>query len=928
MHKNRAGLTAIILAGFLLRLAWLDGQSLWYDEAVTWMLSQMRSPGDLVRWTAADIQPPLYYLLLWLTTISWGTSEWALRFPSALAGTLTIPLMAVLARRLWPRRPAAARLAAGLFAVSPLMVYYGQEARMYTLLVLEASLAGWLLLKILHAPDLPRPGLYAAYALTAAASLYTHYFAAFLLLAHGLYAAGVLWRQGRPRARTLRLLAAFIAAGLLFVPWTPTLLARLGDDPSYWPGALKLHEAVRKLLITFSLGETVLEQTGLRLLPPFLLLLALGGLDASRRKSGRGTRFILLWLVLPPALILTLSYRSPKFNPRYAMLAWPAFCLLLTAALTGLAAPARRRRLRQVKPALFVLALVYLLGTGFYSLAGWYTDPRFSKDDFRALARFVQERMAPDETVLLSSGHMFPVWAYYFGWENWTPLPRMEKLDVTRVTTLDIAADIAQATAGKQGVWLVSWQDEVIDPNGVVPFWLDLIGQRPNDAGDFWGVRLEHWRLDPDKTGRLHQNPIHRPAQVNFANRVELLGMTQLADDDLALFWRPRQPLPDDLLLTLGLTDPDGFNWDREDFVGRPGAYTYPPSRWPVGQVIMTRHRLNWQIGTPPGLYLAEVGLGQVDPQTGEFRGWDVLDEQGRPQRRVALLEHVNLSRLVQPESGPLPPDPDPVVDFYPLVAVRRVILPQATAEPGDRLLLALLWQAGPYNTDDISVAFDLIDSAGQTFRVGHSLTPSRSFNLPRWRPGDMVLGQYWLNIPGQAASGPARLQLRLVHTGGAFPYDEAFPLAQVRILPTDRNFTPPDKVDMPLAADFSGLLTLIGADCANNCRAAPGGTLALTLYWRGKAPIDQNYTVFTHLLGPDETVLVNADHAPPKPTRGWASGEIITDPVALTLPAGLPPGQYRLEVGLYNAAAADYPRLPLTGGETRVILPQPVQIK
>ena len=122
---------------------------------------------------------------------------------------------------------------------------------------------------------------------------------------------------------------------------------------------------------------------------------------------------------------------------------------------------------------------------------------------------------------------------------------------------------------------------------------------------------------------------------------------------------------------------------------------------------------------------------------------WDLLDEQGRPQRRTALVESVNLSRLVEPETGPLPLDEDPLVDFLPIVAVRRSILPQESAEPGDRLLLALLWQAGEFNLDDLSVAFDLVDNAGQSFRVGSSLTPSRRYNLPRWEPGALVLGQY-----------------------------------------------------------------------------------------------------------------------------------------------------------------------------------------
>jgi hypothetical protein len=402
--------------------------------------------------------------------------------------------------------------------------------------------------------------------------------------------------------------------------------------------------------------------------------------------------------------------------------------------------------------------------------------------------------------------------------------------------------------------------------------------------------------------------------------------------------------LPDNLLLTLDLTDPDGFNWARETFVGRPGAYLYPPSRWPPGQVVMTRHHLPWQAGAPPGLYLAEIGLGQADSLSGQaetgFTGWDVLDEQERPQRRTAIVDAVNLSHLVQPDdTSSLPLADKPLADFSPIITLRHSDLSQTSAEPGDRVLLKLFWQAGEFNLDDISVAFDLIDAGQRSFRVGSSLTPSRKFNLPRWNPGDVVLGQYWLDIPPEAASGQATLQVHLVNVHGFF-YDEVFPFAKLEILPTERNFSPPASVDMPLAADFSGQTTLLGADCRPSlnsgseeaiqagCRAQPGESVTLTLFWHASAPFDANYTVFTHLLGLDETVIVNADHAPPKPTQGWVAGEIIADPITLALPADLPPGDYAIEVGLYNAADPTFPRLPLTTGETRVLLPQSIRVE
>jgi hypothetical protein len=60
----------------------------------------------------------------------------------------------------------------------------------------------------------------------------------------------------------------------------------------------------------------------------------------------------------------------------------------------------------------------------------------------------------------------------------------------------------------------------------------------------------------------------------------------------------------------------------------------------------------------------------------------------------------------------------------------------------------------------------------------------------------------------------------------------------------------------------------------------------------------------------------------------GWVPGEIITDPVTLNIPVELPPGDYALEVGLYDAADPALTRLPLTNGDTRLLLPQPLTIE
>ena len=146
---SRFALLVILLLAFGLRVYRLDGQSLWYDEAVT---AHVASQGisELTRWTADDIQPPLYYYAVAGWTRLAGQGEWALRFPSVCFSLLTVALLWSLARRLFGvGRPGqfAGLVAALLAAISPLYVYFAQEARMYAQLTFLGALAGYALLQ-------------------------------------------------------------------------------------------------------------------------------------------------------------------------------------------------------------------------------------------------------------------------------------------------------------------------------------------------------------------------------------------------------------------------------------------------------------------------------------------------------------------------------------------------------------------------------------------------------------------------------------------------------------------------------------------------------------------------------------------------------------------------------------------------------------
>lgn len=86
----------------------------------------------------------------------------------------------------------------------------------------------------------------------------------------------------------------------------------------------------------------------------------------------------------------------------------------------------------------------------------------------------------------------------------------------------------------------------------------------------------------------------------------------------------------------------------------------------------------------------------------------------------------------------------------------------------------------------------------------------------------------------------------------------------------------------------------------------APGDVLTLTLFWRADAPLQNRYKVFVHLYAnPDAPPPAQHDSEPGgglAPTTGWTPGATVIDRHGILIPADLPPGEYTLAVGVYDA--------------------------
>lgn len=672
----RLWLAALLLAVGL-RVYRLDAQSLWYDEAVT---AQVAGQGlaELTRWTADDIQPPLYYYAVAGWTRLVGRSEWALRFPSVFFGVLTVALLWTLARRLFGKTGVgrgAAGIVALLAALSPLHVYYAQEARMYTLLTFGGVLAGYALLRASGRAEGQRGRRaeerrwWVMFVLASTAMLYTHYFGVFLLVAYALcflMSVATRWltaaggsgalknlnkaNQANLRPLFSRRLIAFaisvLAIILLYLPWLPAMLNRYRVDASYWQGGLKLGEALRHVAISFTMAapEMMLEGDALRLLPWFGLALVSSalalGVFGKRQKAvnvSRSLACLSTCLLVPVLCVLFLASRTPKFNPRYLMLASPAYLLILAGGIGALwdnVAKGPRSKSPNNAPrnthyalrstSAFLLS-IFLIAIALIGLRNWFNDPAFTKAQWRSVAAYVRQEKGSDETVLLVSGHAYPAWDYYAPDIAAIRLPAIDILDVEAVLGFEIGPTLTQGLRGKRGAWLVTWQDEVVDPVGFVPYFLDRGGHEQLVKRQFWHLGLRHWQLAPDAVYPAEPRPQHTDG-ANFDHKLALLGWDDPLAGQITVYWRALNTLPADYQVSLILENAAGREVGRWD--GRPAGYGYPTTRWRPGETLFGRY--------PVPLPASAATSAAADDYTVTLAVYDDADPSGLDLRDVA----------------------------------------------------------------------------------------------------------------------------------------------------------------------------------------------------------------------------------------------------------------------------------------------------
>ena len=317
-------LGGIVALAAIARFATLDAQSFWHDEAATVGLVRMDFGDMLDRIPDSESTPPLYYAAAWLWAKVFGTGEVGLRSLSALCGTAFVPVAHAIGARLVGAR--VGLLAAGLAAVSPLLVWYSQEARTYALLMLVAGLSFLFFIRLLTGD--PRRRTLVLWGVFSALALLAHYFAAFLV------ASEVVWLL--VTAANRRPIA--VAAGALTVvelALLPLLLHQrslnLADFIDEISLGYRLGRALKQFLVGFDAPGEVISAivAGLIVLLAVWLVWSRGD-DRERRAAVIG---LAIGGTLLAATALLAVIGVDYFDTRNVLIAWMPLVLAVAAGL-------------------------------------------------------------------------------------------------------------------------------------------------------------------------------------------------------------------------------------------------------------------------------------------------------------------------------------------------------------------------------------------------------------------------------------------------------------------------------------------------------------------------------------------------------------------------------------------------------------------
>lgn len=430
----------ILFLGILLRLISLN-QSLWLDEATSALVAKMSFADMFTKFLPGDFHPPLYYIFLKWWVYFFGATEMSIRIPSLVFGVATIWITYLIGKKILNEK--LAYTAALLTATSGLLIYYSQEARMYSMAALMTSLTFLFFLN----------RKWVIFSITIALLGMTDYVALLIL--------PVFWILGHKNIK--KIILSHIPLLILFLFWGKIFITQLSGgiaiQGSAWWGILGTASFKNILLIPvkFILGRISFDSDQIYFAVVFSVFLIF---EYLLYKSKGAPKILWFWLVTPIALGIILSFKIPTLSYFRFIFCLPAFYLLVANGIGNSGKFFRN-----------ILIFIFLINicSSFYYLG----SPRFWREDWRGLVTFIEgQKSEKSVTVFIADSNM-EAYRYY-----------APNAKITGPAGID---------SKFEDIWLMRYLVEIFDPTDKTKRRIEKIGYIKSGEYNFNGIPVWHY---------------------------------------------------------------------------------------------------------------------------------------------------------------------------------------------------------------------------------------------------------------------------------------------------------------------------------------------------------------------------------------------------------------------------------------------------
>ena len=234
--------------------------------------------------------------------------------------------------------------------------------------------------------------------------------------------------------------------------------------------------------------------------------------------------------------------------------------------------------------------------------------------------------------------------------------------------------------------------------------------------------------------------------------------------------------------------------------------------------------------------------------------------------------------------------------------------IPQTTVTAGNVLPIRLYWVCTDLIDKDLTISIKAFGLDDQELGTLDTFPGGGNYVTSQWVPGQVIYDDYFLLIDKDLelpTAAPIRVgvydretmeSVEVIDSRGK-NLGNSVQIARARLLPIEE---PPVEAQYLADANFADLIALDGYDFTS---VPIDGQWELTLHWRALAALDQDYTVFVHVLDQSEELIAQLDEQPLQasyPTSFWEQGENVLDTHYISVPEDFMDDYYTVRVGLY----------------------------